>query len=850
MLTLMMLPNGDIRRRDQVQVYVPPAVLVDEDHVKTIVADACADVFCGSKFRQYSREKWTGGDVSYDDFNLFEGFCGLASTCYPIWSALCSTPSRLSIDEYVAKWLAGGERDGAAAAGPGVALDAGAEDTLPGPPLSHELSKFEKVFSKSTPLPQLPDSRRWDMCHFPTVRIRGGRVDRQDAIVEADFPLGVDNIRKCTEAAYEAARREHEAHRHVSLEFLAGDPLPYTLAFRMVLAPAMTLLKGIIETHGRAWELRQCGLELNAIRARECGADPRTLERRTYGVLEAARNTLEKDFDRKLTLLLQSARVWSILIPRRVHTQRFRCLLYRMISRSICLVESGLTCRHRRDPVSFFRVLDSEESARAVADEPSCLRLPCFRRVVSQYKSVPGGLWSPEAQAVCRSHARVMRRHIVRLEALHASFRRRLHMRGVQTHCETLEEASAEMTLDRVRDQFFTGRRNRRASTSAADEVEATPAASPHGKYGGPWRLFIRRETLGTGRRPDFARLSEKYHALDAEQLASLHDTGALGRQARMLGGAHTFGLTTRQATRRQQAAQASHAAGLQVVAAESDVTELSRADVIATAVKRAANTPGRSLIDMHRQAAMEVRAVMQRRAEGRRADETRLREWQSEATARGRKLVSNLLPGSDAVACFHLVAVPDLDDTVLRYEVNADQVLKIWDALDWDRGRKANFLDALEVDWSAAKSRQILHSRAAPIIGERPPPARQAAVPPECHSLGICVCCEEGRKLWKLRCSFLATMRAIFRHGSWQRDLLVNGFVVACLRGTRAGPENEFEAALFEATGVAEALDKRLFWHVGFANLSPFVCTYLPMLLLEDRTLEDGTILVQAWLD
>ncbi len=37
-LSLLTLPNGDIRRSDQVQIFVPLAVDVDEDQVKLVVA--------------------------------------------------------------------------------------------------------------------------------------------------------------------------------------------------------------------------------------------------------------------------------------------------------------------------------------------------------------------------------------------------------------------------------------------------------------------------------------------------------------------------------------------------------------------------------------------------------------------------------------------------------------------------------------------------------------------------------------------------------------------------------------------------------------------------------------------
>ena len=76
------------------------------------------------------------------------------------------------------------------------------------------------------------------------------------------------------EAAFEAMRLEAERHRRKALEFLVSKPLPYTLAFRLFLDPGMELLKGISSLHGRSWEIKQCIIELQAIRAVEAGGDP------------------------------------------------------------------------------------------------------------------------------------------------------------------------------------------------------------------------------------------------------------------------------------------------------------------------------------------------------------------------------------------------------------------------------------------------------------------------------------------------------------------------------------------------------------------------------------------------
>ena len=179
----------------------------------------------------------TGGDQSYDDFNLFEGFCGLASTCFPIWVELVSWPTCQDIDEFVADKLRVPSEFGSTSAD--VAQD----------------------------LERDPDL---------------------DAIV-ADG----NEVRRHNEVAFQAERLENQRDHKKALKFLGADPLPHTLAFRQILGLGMELLKGITKMGGWDWEIGQWIVELKALQAKRDGADihPTTLQRRTYAIVEAAKNT-------------------------------------------------------------------------------------------------------------------------------------------------------------------------------------------------------------------------------------------------------------------------------------------------------------------------------------------------------------------------------------------------------------------------------------------------------------------------------------------------------------------------------------------------------------------------------
>ena len=639
------------------------------------------------------------------------------------------------------------------------------------------------------------------------------------------------DVRKLNEAAFEAERLENERHRKRAYRFLAEDPLPYTLAFRVFLDLGMKLLKGISEMHGRAWEMRQCQIELRAIEAKEAGLDPLSLHRRTYAMVEAAKNTLENDFNKKLGLLLGKADLWEMLIPHRAHTRKFLCLLFRMGSRSLCLTEARLSSRHRRDPIAFFRVLSSDDDAQLVADEKLCLRCPAFRTEVVKWRANRSSSSTADMKAVARSHARVMRRHIVRLEALHSAFRRRVHVRGVQTHCESLEEANAEMTLDRVRNQtLFQAHLGSVKSFACEIAGQQDGGAEPAdvadasaSRCAGAWRLFVRQQTLGLNVKPDFASIARQYKALPLPERQNLKLMGDMARAGRARGASNSFGPTSKQVQRTHRDRVATQAV---VVRQDKTNSEQSRIDVVASAVQRATAMPGRSLAEMYKQASLEVRAVRRQERLDKDASERALQDWVTKATDRARSLMRDHFPGSEQIRR-HLVAVPDLDDVVLRYQIDPTHICEKAKVLE--NHNASNMKHMLLADWSA-KNRQIDHNSAC-AISEPSAEERKRMRKPACHEVGICLCDKEGDAIYRMRCSLLRVLRSRVRQNTYERQLLREGFLVACLRGARPGPANDFEAALSEIIGgPTEALDTTLYWHLGFVNLSPVVPTFLPL--------------------
>lgn len=81
--TLLLLRNGDWRRRDRVEVFVLPSATVDRDQIVSVVSNALVSVFCSTRMTVLMRSRWAGFDTSFDEVCLLDGIHGLMSTVLP-----------------------------------------------------------------------------------------------------------------------------------------------------------------------------------------------------------------------------------------------------------------------------------------------------------------------------------------------------------------------------------------------------------------------------------------------------------------------------------------------------------------------------------------------------------------------------------------------------------------------------------------------------------------------------------------------------------------------------------------------------------------------------------------------
>ena len=157
----------------------------------------------------------------------------------------------------------------------------------------------------------------------------------------------------------DAARKEHSKHVRKALAWLDTKPLASTLAARLIMEPNLNLLKGKIFVGSLRHEHEQMSIELDAL---ESGAAESV---RSYSVLDCALNRLEDDFDNQWKFLAIGASMWEDIVPLTSHTRAFRCTVFRMLSRSQCLVTVKLRNLHKKPPFAAFATLRSDEDAAA-----------------------------------------------------------------------------------------------------------------------------------------------------------------------------------------------------------------------------------------------------------------------------------------------------------------------------------------------------------------------------------------------------------------------------------------------------------------------------------------------------
>ena len=87
---LSLLPNGDWRCHDTVEVFVAPGTVVDKAAIIRKVVQGLVQALAHRRFRVYARHRWTGSEESVSDIGILLVCHGLLG---PVWAQCCPSSS-------------------------------------------------------------------------------------------------------------------------------------------------------------------------------------------------------------------------------------------------------------------------------------------------------------------------------------------------------------------------------------------------------------------------------------------------------------------------------------------------------------------------------------------------------------------------------------------------------------------------------------------------------------------------------------------------------------------------------------------------------------------------------------
>ena len=381
---LKKLPNGDWTNLQEVEFYVPLSApqTPSTEAIAKLLADGLVYALCRCKPKTWPRHRWTGAGEAVDELARLEMVHGLLSATYQrfVGKAAAST------------MLTGGSE---------ALSDAGLVVAPPGVPQSSQEA------SSTGPGPSLTLTAPGDS-HT------GSSTARNEAELSAD---------------------DHSVDRKLAWSWIQTDPFPNLLVIRLGMEPLRVLMFNILDQCSEDWELQQ---RASVLRSLECDPGADASPGRDYMLLSAAEGSLEEEYYEALVKLFEPG-AWSC-VPEHSLNVSFRTLISKVLSRQGCLVEQLLRHRHRQFPVCLFKLLKTPQLASEFSEVSECLKDEWTLQLQRLYPTLAGDAF----RQTLLLHAELMSTSIAVIESKHASVRRQLKSRSVQTWSMSASTASAE----------------------------------------------------------------------------------------------------------------------------------------------------------------------------------------------------------------------------------------------------------------------------------------------------------------------------------------------------------------------------------------------------------------------
>ena len=658
---LSTLLNGDWRKRDVIEVFVPAAFEVNRADLQAKITEGTLLALTSKVFSKYPRHRWLGCDVATDEVGLLESIHGLGSAALAVMQQGLAHPRA--------------QRGGPPAAVP----------------------------AREDPNFGLGSTGEPEVLHPDEAEDDEGPSSSMAAAQPGPAELSARNAR----------------YRRQALQWLKTDPLESVMLLRMCMSPLVELLTTYISRAGQSWLQSS---RAQACEQRPAGQPEQTPISSLY---EYVKLTAEQQFFESLKGLTQDPdwdRLPATSRCIRFQALAF-CMTSRMgalVHQLLCLparqcpyallaavdgedilleVQAKPPCLMDDFTKAFLRHFAAGPDFDR-RDLQMCLQLLLERSHCDTVQVEWGHGRVNRLISVQKAHT-----HAPRLEYVNAQFVAQKHLER-----RLAWMSAADRKIVRKRPSVPSG-------VSGVEPRLKRARTRPAGGGGGAWRAFLSSRTKGQLGRVDFSQLKDEYRtekAANSQLYQQWQRAGSAATRKHKLSKAPSFGPSTRSMRRKALTSmQPSRAIGGQL---QGPLT-------IATTI--AAERPFDHLqIDLKKQLT-EVRRLALAEAKQRRLVQQRclatLADFVSEkeADACAAALVS--LPQLRTVpACLHLVPQPGLQKMEVVF---LDDLSTIQNVASWitEHSRSNNFQRFLAADWTS-KNRPLLHA-AAPEPKDNPSP-------------------------------------------------------------------------------------------------------------------------------
>ena len=768
---LALAPNGDWRS-NRVEFYKGGQHLTDRSAIEEHVSSGLVMALAAAQPHQYNRSKWTGSDIAVDDLAIFECVHGLLA---PTFARFCAT------------FLHGQKK----------------QDLLL---LAQTLARVDD-FGRLEQLEDVEDAEPEAADPRDTPAAGAGAMQ----LGEAGGPTDAMAI----------AAEQNAKDRRKAMAFLAQRPLGYLVLLRLAMEPMRVYMGKQFDRAGDSWDKKQQALLAEAYMAGTLAA-----HKQVFRICQVAEGHDDRFFFRQLGMLSNSAYLWSVT-PARWQTWKNRALGFKCLSRMGCAFERLLASRHRRCPHLTFLAIGNPDMCTRLQQMSSCLQDEWTKALLKQCPN----LACDEAQHILRAIARQLKVDISVVEAKHATMRRLLTSRSVQTHVMSMPDLSSQFVLQQVRagrssttsTQKPAGHRAKRKPKKGKDRRRGNkkkgqrrrPGAQPRPRSGkgGAWRAWVRMHAKAHwqgGIRIDMATIAALYNAAKRAGSEDYDRAVQIGKAATLRGRKtwlRSFGAKASQ--RKKSAEQLKRwALALRLQTHGEQAVE----DSLAIAGRGEDFDLGpEGVLSALRQAGRAANARQ-------RAEDERLQSILDKYKATvGGELVRGVKRAMPELNSAPLRAVPAVHGVSIECEGPAP--LDVAHAVSWaDADAQTSGLST-----RISKHWDLLHRV---LMEAECPDVPAAPAEPECYKHGVCFCSERGKILRRLVNKFLKVMKAECPVASSKKKDLVNGSLVVRLI-TGPGPGDDI------AGPDAIILDK--WFHIGLMYLSPYEPHFQEVLPIED---------------